>query len=119
MARGSRRTRTTSWNGRDTFDIASPRLSVSSVFAPSSAFTRSSLLREVEDRRTWHPEGLYRPARSFNVPRHRLIVPATAPLSKNVSPAVAFAQPSKVLVCVRRSARREVIFAKGRAGGGA
>ena len=86
-------------------------------------------LREVEDRREYHPEGFDRPARSVSRSRHRLVV-APSPIA--VSPAfsspqsvgspvsvpngVAFADSDRVLTCVRRSVRKQVLHALGKAG---
>ncbi|QXP08043.1 MAG: hypothetical protein [Arizlama microvirus] len=91
---------------------------------------RSSLL-EYEDRRTWHPEGSARPARSFSSSRHRLVVQNVTPkklFAKNVDnfaflrkfpdqkAVIAFQAPRRVLLCVRRRIRREVLHAFGKAG---
>ena len=81
----------------------------------------SSTLRAIEDRRTWHPEGEFRPARSFNKARHALVVkksPASSSGRFRLPTRVMFDAPKKVLICVRRQRRKEVIFAKGKAGGG-
>lgn len=74
-----------------------------------------------EDRRYFHPEGFQSPAASFSRPRHRLVInapalPRSGPLSRNLSvrtlsPRIAFAAPSKVLTCVRRQQRKEVLMA--------
>lgn len=80
-------------------------------------------LREIEDRRTWHPQGPQRAARSFNRPLHRLALPNTSNAYEDLfSPfkmaRVAFDTPRNVLVCVRRKIRREVMHALGFAGSG-
>lgn len=80
-----------------------------------------------EDRRTWHPEGAQRPARSFNQSRHRLkdllrrsrykptqYTRRASPLkNQNYLPptTIAFQAPQKVLVCVRRKIRKEILHA--------
>jgi len=103
------------------------------------------LILSLEDRRLWNPEpflspspaSLTRAARRLVIPGRRrsssrvgflgvpgpnaIAIPGTpsslvAP-SATLSPAVGFAQPSKVSLCVRRHVRREVIFAKGVGGG--
>lgn len=98
------------------------------------------VLREIEDRRTFHPDPI-RDARSFDTPYHRLVVskplrPSSYvnPFSRSsslspravsprafrspvLSPSVAFHAPEKVLICVRRAVRKEVMFAKKFAGG--
>lgn len=86
-------------------------------------------LKPIEDRRTWHPEGKARPARSFDSSRHRLVVGQAQVkqavrtgytklrhLALQVPKAVAFQAPEKVLVCVRRQMRREVMHALKKAG---
>lgn len=87
---------------------------------------RPDVLRSIEDRRTWHPEGVFRPARSFSVPRHRLSV--IGPRLRSQTPykafstfdptpvGIGFRSPARVLVCVRRKIRREVLHARGVAG---
>lgn len=76
-------------------------------------------LTSFEDRRSYHPEGDFRPARGFRLFRHRVNVPSRARFSpqKFLSPsATVFNAPQEVLVCVRRSVRREVLHALGRTG---
>lgn len=125
------RTRVTSDNANRRLRFASDDLLdrlVSSIRPRSVGFT------PIEDRRTWHPEGSWRPARSFNQSRHRLVVGTVGP-QRNVngsasrrlstrfsfqSPpaAVAFGRPDSVLVCVRRKMRREVMHALQKTGRG-
>lgn len=88
-----------------------------------------STLSEVEDRRTYHPAGISRPARSsrrFTVPIAIQVGDGTSPRSQNSplrrgvfssSPIQAFKYPRSVAICVRRKSRREVIHAMGFAGG--
>lgn len=83
-------------------------------------------LRSIEDRRTYHPEGEFRPARDTSARRHRLTLPTPAPTQLMAAPApfgfggpppgVAFQTPQKVLVCVRRKIRKEVLHALGHSG---
>jgi len=89
----------------------------------------AGLLRQVEDRRLYHPLGRSRPAAGFFLPRHRLVVPrtparramrVTAPLlvgpgaeTSSVPIGIGFQAPRQVAVCIRRKTRREVIHAKG------
>jgi len=85
-------------------------------------FNAPMRLREYEDRRSFHPEGDYAPAKSFSQSRHRLTVKKlrqhrAAPSLKTYSPSfVAFEQPNKVLICVRRKIRKEVLHAFRKAG---
>lgn len=86
----------------------------------------SKALSQIEDRRTYHPEGDFRPAASFSKPRHRLEVPrAKHPHRQNFQLAfrsvlnngrIAFKAPEKVLVCVRRQRRKEVLHALKKSG---
>lgn len=110
MARGSR-------SRRDSSHIANRDL----LPTPTPSWS----LGDVEDRRQWHPEGPRRPARSFSQPRHRLVAspfPSQARRGRasrsgpgrwrntNIA-GIEFFNPSKVLVCVRRQIRREVLTA--------
>lgn len=124
-----RRSRRRNDSRRDTFDIANRRLPTrNSRFddpRPKVKF-RDFDLRDIEDRRRWHPEGLKKPAKQFNRTRPQLQVvqgrPSTAPRFegfggplKSVS-SFAFTEPKAVLTCVRRKQRKEVMFAKRKAG---
>lgn len=89
---------------------------------PVAAFSPHKILkntlRDIEDRRTFHPEAQKRPARSLNRSQHKLVLPA----KKNAPrlPArVAFDAPKQVLICIRRKRRKEVLFAKRKTGKGA
>lgn len=81
----------------------------------------SKALRLIEDRREFHPMGRFRPARSLSTPLHRLEVP-NAPVRHTVRKTIsaishiAFKAPEKVLVCVRRQRRKEVLHALQKAG---
>lgn len=77
----------------------------------------SSLLREIEDRRNFHPAGPQRDARSFALSSHSLS--ASPSKRRDVPRGVSFAVPDEVLICVRRRQRKEVLHAldkTGRAG---
>lgn len=108
MARKSR----SKWRG--SFLTANRRLPLQ-LLTPLSVF---------EDRREWNPEGDNAPARSFNKSRHRLVSIPRRP-RKSVAyikpnfytpDVVAFHAPRKVLICVRRKRRKEVMFALNKAG---
>lgn len=98
---------------RGAVDTASRRL-LDPVFEPLEL---DRPLVEVEDRRTSFP-AVYRPAKRF-VGYARLSMPAVVPprSRRRFSHVVKFQDPSGVLICVRRKVRREVLHAKGRAGG--
>lgn len=122
---------------RETSDFSNRRLPVSykNTFRPSPVTHLGfSSLREFEDRRDWHPQGVTRPARSFSTPRHRLIefseptrwqskggflLPQNYPVVSKTPPgqSVGFARPNRVLICVRRQQRREVLHALDRTQG--
>lgn len=90
-------------------------------------------LRPVEDRRVHHPDGVNRPAlttggrpapvtvvnrpRSKTAPRvqKNRFGSAVASQTKGV---LTFAAPDQTAVCIRRGRRKEVLFAKGKAGRG-
>lgn len=110
-------------------NTSSAGLKFESVFKRPLAYSkpRSNYLREFEDRRAFHPLGKTTPARSFQT-RSRLVVTNPLPLfvPYQVKAAgrwakIAFQGPKKVLVCVRRSIRKEVLHAlhlTGRGSGG-
>lgn len=93
---------------------------------PSRQFTDpKNYLRLVEDRRTWNPSGKARSARGFKKSHHTLIVDPNVNTNENRSfkpdlysvPALlAFEDSKSTLVCVRRKIRKEVMFAKKKAG---
>lgn len=82
-----------------------------------------------EDRRVFHPERAYRPALSFSR-KSSAVVKLVPPMSPKRGAArvsgvprfpdvLGFTNPLKVLLCVRRKERREVIIAKKLQGKGA
>ncbi|QXP44185.1 MAG: hypothetical protein [Arizlama microvirus] len=85
-----------------------------------------SPLREIEDRRDYHPEGPARPARSLSSARHRLVMtpqpqlPSRLPdtFTPTIPVGVSFEAPRRVAICVRRKQRREVLHALGKTGRG-
>lgn len=131
MSRRNRRT-------RDNISISNHRLRSASDSLYSSLGTYSrlrdltsqrlrNLLSTYEDRRTFHPLGVYRPARSFSGLHHRLVLSPYKKAHKTLMKprvfrtfgnVVSFHQPSKTLICVRRRQRREVLHAFNRTGRG-
>lgn len=77
-------------------------------------------LTTVEDRRTFHPRGEVREARSFRTPHHQLVYRPAAPVimghPNRIPQSVAFHAPREVLVCVRRKTRKEVLHAFNKTG---
>lgn len=81
-----------------------------------------SPLAEVEDRRTFHPDGMFRPVRSVGRARAQVrVAPSRArvPTLPFRFPDLHFFNPARhVAICVRRKIRKEVLFAtKGRGKG--
>lgn len=72
--------------------------------------TVSALVRSLDDRREFNPWKPFAPVQSPVVRQRDVRV--------NVRSKMSFAVPRMVTVCVRRKERREVIFARGKAGGG-
>lgn len=97
------------------------RSSLSPILSPSR-----SILREIEDRREYHPLQDARPARFMTGgPSHVTVKDRSYgkqvyrdPFSgrSGTKAAISFVGPDGVLVCVRRKRRKEVLFAKRRAG---
>lgn len=116
MSRRTRRRRAE----RDLFTIASVPLFRPLVRAP--VLSRFTDLRPIEDRRTFYPARFSEPARSLPRSAARLVV--RPKVSSRTQPrlmvpsAVTFAAPKRVVLCVRRKRRREVLFARGKGGGG-
>lgn len=110
MARKRRRR-----NVRVASAYANPRLVLPSISA--GFLDLGGLLRDVEDRRQFHPEQGARPARLISGVRHRLRAPRVR--GPRLPIGVAFENPLRVLTCVRRKVRKEVLFAKRKVGRGA
>ena len=63
----------------------------------------------VTDRRTYHPAPTFRPVRVSGASGHRLRVPH--PFKVQLPWQLAFHQPKRIAICVRRKMRREVLHA--------
>lgn len=76
--------------------------------------TSADLFQEIEDRRTFHPEALFRPPMDVAAKPagYRRQQNPNATRRGNTIHNISFDAPQKALVCVRRKTRREVIFAK-------
>lgn len=109
--------------GRETHSFTNQRLPLDKYgYFKKQAFP----LSEIEDRRRFHPEGSRRPATTFRSLPARLKV-RNLPLQKGTpytgqqisefpTYQLGFINPSRVLVCVRRSVRKQVLFATGFSG---
>lgn len=99
-------------------------------FTQTRTLTPPALLRlppmplpDVEDRRTFNPDGVFRPAKTIYSggpagPLRQGRIPTKK--AKTYQPTtVAFEAPKAVAVCVRRKQRKEVIHALRKAGRGA
>jgi len=83
-------------------------------------------LRQVEDRRTFHPLRSLRPVRSLLGTPPRVVLrdkrskgpKARGVFSSQTKAILAFEEPKAVLVCVRRQRRKEVLHALKKAGRG-
>lgn len=82
----------------------------------------------IEDRRSWHPQGASAPAKSVHKSRHRLALkPGASVQGVRSTPArtapmpagIHFQAPKKVLICIRRKMRKQVLFALRKTGKGA
>lgn len=88
--------------------------------APPS-FLGSSPILNLSDRRLYHPEGFFRPAIAQPKVAARIIggpgkSQAGRKLHSLSHEKLTFAVPDKVAICVRRKRRKEVMFAKNKAG---
>lgn len=94
---------------------------VRSVATQRFALPRYQDYIPVSDRRTFHPEGDYRPITSIYGTRVRvqpMARPSEARAGATVVPsALGFVDPARVLICVRRKTRKRVLHALGIAGG--
>lgn len=114
---------------RSVSDSLYSQLSPLSRLREASTLRLRSLLSEISDRRTFHPLGAFRPALSYAGLRHRLVLSPSKMAHKALPRArsfpihgrpaqIAFQNPSRTLICVRRKQRREVLHALKRTGSG-
>lgn len=88
-----------------------PVLPPVSVLSSRRAYQVQALRSSGDDARRWHPLQSIRPRKTIHGGSYR-----ARPVIRNVSSPVLFYAPSSATLCVRRSIRREVLFAKRRAG---
>lgn len=112
----SRRSRNSSSRRRRVVHRNAKR-SLPTTVTPTRSITRHpTYLLQSEDRRTYHPEGIYRPASSRFQSFHRLEVPRDSAIGRDPWGRVAFSSPQNVFVCIRRKIRKEVLHALKKAG---
>lgn len=85
-------------------------------------------LQEVEDRRLFHPLGMFAPPKTVGGSPAGIVVRNKPPTPRQrassfhnkvrsqTKATLTFAEPSRTVMCIRRKERREVLFAKGGAG---
>lgn len=103
---------------RETIDFATPVLRPPkkpvqfvnpTVYVPRSVKPK---LNQIDDRRTFHPQKLSRPAKLVSGAPHRLKIKTGTRTPKSALPhSVGFSAPAKVLICIRRKTRKQVLFA--------
>lgn len=112
--------------------MPSPSVTISRTLPEIKARVREPL-QQVEDRRTFHPDGKNRPALT-KTGRPATVIAANRPRPKAKSKAqvnrfgptvhsqtkgvITFEAPKETVVCIRRHRRKEVLFAKKRTGKG-
>jgi len=90
---------------------------------PRLARPRINPVRQVEDRRTYHPLGPLRPARGYLVQPKLVLRSPSFNVGKSTASkprkwySPVFNVPSQTAICVRRKERREVLFALKRTNG--
>lgn len=110
-------------------DLSNVATAISAVLRPDLVETfrpvsLSPILREVEDLRSFHPEGAERrPLSVFGQGATWNVVPSvarslTTDSTGRLPGTLRFNMPREVAVCVRRKVRRQVLWALGKAGGG-
>lgn len=111
MAKGKHRNRT----GQR--DLSTRSLTVPVAAPPIKPVT----LALIEDRRTFHPARYLRGAQTLGGKFNAEVVARPAKLTRSVPAHIGFRAPARVVLCVRRRQRKEVLFAlrKTRKGAGA
>ena len=89
---------------------------------PLERVTRSpSYLQKLEDRRTFHPEKNYRPLSHVRNAAKLIAVDRTysnnkRPIPSHTKARIAFADPKRIALCIRRQKRKEVLHALNKTG---
>lgn len=108
-------------------DLARVRDDVLTLVSPSESWEPLSRLSAVQDSRLWTPESPYKPSKRYSgAPARIMVANNTNDRPRLVagpgpvlypSTRLAFRQAPHVLTCVRRTVRRQVMHARGVAGG--
>lgn len=118
----ARKRNTTNRRQRDTLRYRYPGTRMLIVKTPLTVSTslRRSPLPLIEDRRTFHPLGALRSAAATVKSARRIVTrdPVASFFGKQTKARLHFADPSRVVVCVRRKIRKEILHALGKAGKG-
>lgn len=123
MARGGKRNRSNERVASANATAIRAVLGMDEITSPAASY---SLLSEVQDNRTFHPDPEFRPAlrvfgspASFSVGGDRVQAPnPIRPPGGLLGSAQTFIDSGSVVVCVRRGQRRQVLFALRRTSGG-
>ena len=107
---------------RDTSDIATDSDVLRQFIKKQSVVPRPIVtppppkpLRLLEDRRTFHPDKMTRPAGAVTKKATRLRAGRSSSISRPHGPLphhVGFSIPKQVAICIRRKIRKQVLFAK-------
>lgn len=97
--------------------ITSRSLTHSRLLRPTVVI-RAPVRRHVEDRRVYHPLHTYRPAMRVDARPAQIDLGSRRPfrVTDPLTEHRRFVDPRKVVTCVRRKERREVLFATGKGG---
>lgn len=92
--------------------FSNPRLLSPVRTVVSRPHVTATPLREIEDRRSYHPLDFFRPARQLSGHPAKPHVQKTNKAAPQVMRSLRFAVPEQTAICVRRNQRKEVLFAK-------
>lgn len=121
MSKKRRRRDNTPPSPKHRYATRAPRHRLDPVtFKPNIGLQILRDLQAIQDRRTWRPEPKHaRPVVTITVgqaARLTLRQPSKYNAPSQTKARIAFQEPDRLPVCIRRKERREVIFAAGKAG---
>lgn len=96
---------------RDTLAIANEQFHLQNIQNDILSLQRKQQIRQLEDRRQFHPLRQVAPALALSRKAARQVLRREVRKHYHVPERWAFQTPSKVAICVRRKIRREVINA--------